>query len=216
MKKVDCLESLKTYLEEQEACYLETLCVKLGGWNIHYDKKYKTEVFYVLTGDGEAVIGFNEESLKFEILNVRRKPVYLHTHLERNRQKVDAILNDIEKCKEDVCMSEMIRRIDDLGRIVIPREMRQKLGCTDGDAFIVKETKDGILLKPHTSYERILNLAKDLETEITRSGAELEPEQREEIRQCIENEYRTLVLQGIKEEKGDAVTIQNANAAGNQ
>lgn len=35
-----------------------------------------------------------------------------------------------------------IRRIDDLGRVVIPREVRRELGIRDGDAFEIFTTED--------------------------------------------------------------------------
>lgn len=63
------LESLNTRLEEHEACYLETLCMELGGKYLRYDENLKTEIFNVAIGDVEAIIGFNEVRLKYEILN---------------------------------------------------------------------------------------------------------------------------------------------------
>jgi AbrB family looped-hinge helix DNA binding protein len=32
----------------------------------------------------------------------------------------------------------VVRRIDDLGRIAIPKEMRQRLGIKPGDAFVIR------------------------------------------------------------------------------
>lgn len=42
----------------------------------------------------------------------------------------------------------IIRRIDDLGRIVIPKEMRRKLKINEGDPLKICIIDDGILLKP--------------------------------------------------------------------
>lgn len=36
-----------------------------------------------------------------------------------------------------------IRRIDDLGRVVVPKEVRVNLGIRDGDAFEIFTTEDG-------------------------------------------------------------------------
>ena len=57
----------------------------------------------------------------------------------------------------------IVRRIDDLGRIVIPREIRRRLEVTEGDPFEIFLTKDGeIILKPYkTDY--ILRKADDWE-----------------------------------------------------
>jgi len=39
-----------------------------------------------------------------------------------------------------------IRRMDDLGRIVVPKELRRKLGWLEGDPFELFVTEDGKLL----------------------------------------------------------------------
>ena len=41
-----------------------------------------------------------------------------------------------------------LRRVDDLGRIVLPMEIRTAYGIEDGDALDVIATPDGILLRP--------------------------------------------------------------------
>lgn len=43
----------------------------------------------------------------------------------------------------------IIRRIDDLGRIVIPKEIRRKLKINEGDPLEIIFANDGILLKPY-------------------------------------------------------------------
>lgn len=43
----------------------------------------------------------------------------------------------------------IIRRLDDLGRVVIPREMRRLYGLSDGMALEMTATDNGILLKPY-------------------------------------------------------------------
>ena len=49
----------------------------------------------------------------------------------------------------------IIRRIDDLGRIVIPKEVRQQLRIREGDPLEIFANKDGsILLKPYQEPSR--------------------------------------------------------------
>lgn len=44
----------------------------------------------------------------------------------------------------------IVRRIDDLGRIVIPKEMRKELGYNEGDSFEIFKTEDGgVYLRKH-------------------------------------------------------------------
>lgn len=46
----------------------------------------------------------------------------------------------------------IIRRIDDLGRVVIPREVRTNLGIREGDAFEIFTTEDrtGVVFQKHS------------------------------------------------------------------
>ena len=44
----------------------------------------------------------------------------------------------------------IVRRIDDLGRIVIPKEIRRRLMIREGDPLELIPTSDGILVKPYT------------------------------------------------------------------
>ena len=59
--------------------------------------------------------------------------------------------------------TRIVRRIDDLGRIVIPKEIRRQLKVTEGESFEIFLTKEGeIILKPYrTDY--ILRKADDWE-----------------------------------------------------
>lgn len=51
----------------------------------------------------------------------------------------------------------IIRRIDDLGRIVIPKEIRRQLKVDEGDPFEIFMTKDGeVILKPYKQQEYTL------------------------------------------------------------
>ena len=44
-------------------------------------------------------------------------------------------------------MIPTIRRIDDLGRIVIPKEIRAELGIQPGDELVIWENMDTILIQ---------------------------------------------------------------------
>jgi len=51
----------------------------------------------------------------------------------------------------------IIRRIDDLGRVAIPREIRKKLKVSDGDPFEIFMTREGeVILKPYKEQEYTL------------------------------------------------------------
>lgn len=43
----------------------------------------------------------------------------------------------------------IIRRLDDLGRVVIPKEIRNKLGIREGAPLEISIKKDGVLFTPY-------------------------------------------------------------------
>lgn len=53
----------------------------------------------------------------------------------------------------------IVRRIDDLGRVVIPREIRRELGIQEGDALEIFTEKDQVIFaKYHPEYHSELNV----------------------------------------------------------
>ena len=56
----------------------------------------------------------------------------------------------------------IIRRIDELGRIVIPKEMRKSLRINVGDKMEICASLDGIVLKKRSGYESIMNIVKEV------------------------------------------------------
>jgi AbrB family looped-hinge helix DNA binding protein len=66
------------------------------------------------------------------------------------------------------------RRIDELGRITIPKEMRKNLDIKDGDMLNIGLGADGIVLSKHTAKEK-LSHAMDLLRECSESSEEFDP-----------------------------------------
>lgn len=50
----------------------------------------------------------------------------------------------------------IVRRIDDLGRIVIPKEIRRTMGITEGDPLEIYVTEDGICLRTQMTQAEVL------------------------------------------------------------
>lgn len=44
----------------------------------------------------------------------------------------------------------IVRRIDDLGRVVIPKEIRRTLAIREGDALEIFTTDDGVVFRKYT------------------------------------------------------------------
>lgn len=54
------------------------------------------------------------------------------------------------------------RKIDELGRIVIPKEIRRNLGIRDGESLEIFTEDDGIFLKKHSLIHNYEDLGKKL------------------------------------------------------
>lgn len=63
----------------------------------------------------------------------------------------------------------VVRRIDDLGRIVIPKEIRRTLRIRDGEPLEIYIDKESITLKKHSSIEDLTEIAKNLVDTISKS-----------------------------------------------
>ena len=57
----------------------------------------------------------------------------------------------------------IVRRLDDLGRIVIPKEVRRHLGLKEGDALEIAVDENNVILSPYRPYAEdqiVANLEK--------------------------------------------------------
>ena len=54
-------------------------------------------------------------------------------------------------------MSGIVRRIDDLGRIVIPKEIRRGLKIKEGESIDIDVLEDKIILKRYSNFLDIEN-----------------------------------------------------------
>jgi len=70
----------------------------------------------------------------------------------------------------------IVRRIDELGRIVIPMELRKQLGISNGASLEIFTDMEGhIILKKYDQMPEILNQVKTLQ-EIIKNSIDYEPE----------------------------------------
>ena len=84
----------------------------------------------------------------------------------------------------------IIRRIDDLGRIVIPREIRRNLGIHEGDAMELGISSDGcgiVLQKYRTSFaDEVWHLRESLNDAMVNGYMSNHEKTREAIRKLGE------------------------------
>jgi len=79
--------------------------------------------------------------------------------------------------------------IDDRGRIVIPSRLRKKLRLRRGDAFIIVELKDDLIVLKKVDVEKML---RDIAEEVAKAGLKVD-----EIERKIEEEANKLAKEKI-------------------
>ena len=60
----------------------------------------------------------------------------------------------------------IVRRIDDLGRVVIPKEIRRTLLLKEGDPLEIFVEDGGVYLKKYVPDYDIINMIDDIETKL--------------------------------------------------
>lgn len=80
----------------------------------------------------------------------------------------------------------IIRRIDDIGRIVIPKEVRRALRIKERDAFVISVTENGVLFE---KYDANAEITGSLEKIINDFGDEVTEEEIKDICKVIKSIY---------------------------
>lgn len=88
----------------------------------------------------------------------------------------------------------IIRRIDDLGRIVIPKEIRRIYGIEDGTPIGIFTDSDGIILRKYRAEDELMNTVNVLSDAVEGYIDALDCEKVQQIRKHIE-EIRGLLKQ---------------------
>lgn len=79
----------------------------------------------------------------------------------------------------------IIRRIDDLGRIVIPKEIRRNIRVGEGSPMEIFVTEEGVLLKKYFPQTGLLELMSTIAKEVEELSADLGPVKTGDIRRHI-------------------------------
>jgi AbrB family transcriptional regulator (stage V sporulation protein T) len=62
----------------------------------------------------------------------------------------------------------IVRRVDVLGRVVVPKEIRKILGISEGDPLEIFTEKDGIILKKYSPLSNMDEIANDVAQALSR------------------------------------------------
>ena len=68
----------------------------------------------------------------------------------------------------------IVRRIDDLGRVVIPREIRKQFGIEEGDPLEIFVNKDEIILRKYDVSIGLKELVRRLDEEFSDVKSDIE------------------------------------------
>ena len=79
----------------------------------------------------------------------------------------------------------VVRKIDDLGRVVIPREIRKQFGIKDGDPLEIFVSKDKIILRKCDVSIGLKELVKRLDNEFSDVKSDMETETANKIYEHI-------------------------------
>lgn len=80
----------------------------------------------------------------------------------------------------------IIRRVDDLGRIVIPKEIRMTYGIEDGSPIEIFTDSDGIILRKYRAENELMNTVNVLSDTVEGYIDDLDCEKVQQIRKHIE------------------------------
>lgn len=80
----------------------------------------------------------------------------------------------------------IVRRIDDLGRVVIPKEIRRTMKIREGDPLIISTTENGVLFE---KYDVNADITDSLKGVIDNFESDLTKEEIEDIRKVIKSVY---------------------------
>lgn len=80
----------------------------------------------------------------------------------------------------------IVRRIDDLGRVVIPKEIRRTLGIKEGDPMEIYMTGEGVMIQRYRPNDQWTEQLAQLGNEIIQDTS-------------IKMEIRTLIVQRLND-----------------
>lgn len=88
----------------------------------------------------------------------------------------------------------IVRRVDYLGRIVLPKEIRRKLGINEGTPMEIYASADSVTIKKHYPENELSSMAANLQEAVDDMCVDLGPKKTGDIRRHI-REIQNLLKQ---------------------
>ena len=101
------------------------------------------------------------------------------------RQKPVDIMIVCPYCEHENVASGVIRRVDDLGRIVLPREVRNLLGISDGTPMEICVSNGRVILKRYCAEDALSSMVRIFAESLEERSEDLEKGKAEDIKQHV-------------------------------
>lgn len=80
----------------------------------------------------------------------------------------------------------VIRKIDHLGRLVLPKDIRNSMGLTDGSSLEILSTDEGILLKRYSAELSLISDIENLQKSVKDENSFVGQDKADKIQKCLQ------------------------------
>lgn len=83
-------------------------------------------------------------------------------------------------------MKAIVRKIDDNGRFILPKDIRHTFGLDDGSPLEIITTNEGILLKKHNTGLDLITDIENLQRSIKEETSIIGQDKAEQVQRCLQ------------------------------
>ncbi|MBE5992687.1 MAG: AbrB/MazE/SpoVT family DNA-binding domain-containing protein [Paenibacillaceae bacterium] len=80
----------------------------------------------------------------------------------------------------------IIRKIDHLGRLVLPKDIRSSMGLVDGSSLEILTTNEGILLKKYSVELSLITDIENLQRSVKEENSYVGQDKVDQIQRCLQ------------------------------
>jgi len=80
----------------------------------------------------------------------------------------------------------VIRKIDHLGRLVLPKDIRNSMGLVDGSSLEILATEEGILLKKYSVELSLISDIENLQRSVKGDNSYVGQDKAVQIQKCLQ------------------------------
>ena len=80
----------------------------------------------------------------------------------------------------------VIRKIDHLGRLVLPKDIRNSMGLVDGSSLEILATEEGIVLKKYSAELSLITDIENLQRSVIEENSFVGQDKADQIQKCLQ------------------------------